>query len=117
MTWRHRNPRRKHGDKRLTNERRSLRNKSPKDWRRDIANIRDAATRFFVAGIIWWDWLGDCIAANRSKELDIYINQKAPEKDVPEKEIEKALVKCGYPPAMAANRVSGAYRGYYGKLK
>jgi hypothetical protein len=57
-----------------------------------------------VASLVWWDFFGPRISAERWTELDRWVNQRPPEDERPE-EVVEALVRLGYPRRTARQRI------------
>ena len=86
---------------------------SPATWKALVAQV-PRAYRCEVAHIVWWDWFGSRIAADRWTHLDPYLKRPVWNKPTDEQLIH-GLVLCGYSEKHAISRIGN--KGNKGQSK
>lgn len=77
---------------------------APEEWLARVERVKELRgleVAVCVASLIWWDFFGK----HNWPHLRKFTNDWTPEMEPDPKELEAALVDCGYPPLVAARRV------------
>jgi hypothetical protein len=76
-------------------------------WRERVETVVDPIVRAHVACIIWWDYFGGRIAAERWADLDDYKADYKETDNADMKAVAAALVALGFPAERAQARIAG----------